>query len=133
MVIRLAYAKLKQKIVCSRTIVARKQLLIGLIFSFIFLSKERKRLSKLAQNSAVNGPVEVLCNIFSLSITKLISVIFLFLKPAYGPCDCRLLVLFSEGSRNHPSILPQARFDFSPKFNDLATPCQCSSFSSSDS
>ena len=71
MVIRLAHAKLRQKIVCSLAIAARKQLLIGLIFSlFIFLSKERKRLSKLAQNSVVNGPVEVLCNIFPLSITK---------------------------------------------------------------
>lgn len=37
--------------------------LIGLIFFFFsFLSKERKRLSKLAQNSLVNGPLEVSCN-----------------------------------------------------------------------
>lgn len=38
-------------------------ILIGLIFFFFpFLSKERKRLSKLAQNSLVNGPLEVSCN-----------------------------------------------------------------------
>ena len=52
-----------------------------LFFSFLF--KERKRLSKLAQNSLVNGPLEVSCNLLVL--------LMLASSSASSICDLSLL------------------------------------------
>ena len=54
-----------------------------LLISFSFLFKERKRLSKLAQNSLVNGPLEVSCNLHVL--------LMLASSSASSICDLSLL------------------------------------------